>query len=107
MGTLVLANGRRPGWCYLGDPRAVNTAPARLGRYSSLELGSIKVCLRPSAPSHCNLGERRQSGMMSSGRPRVEGFLSDPSADDRRGVGSDGRAPTIAVQPCSRSSSGG
>ena len=29
-------NGRRPGWCYLGDPRAVNTSPAGLGRYSSL-----------------------------------------------------------------------
>ena len=29
-------NGRRPGWCYLGDPRAVNTAPAGLARYSSI-----------------------------------------------------------------------
>ena len=29
-------NGRRSGWCYLGDPRAVNTAPAGLARYSSL-----------------------------------------------------------------------
>ena len=29
-------NGRRLGWCYLGDPRAVNTAPAGLARYSSL-----------------------------------------------------------------------
>jgi pimeloyl-ACP methyl ester carboxylesterase len=29
-------NGRRPGWCYLGDPRTVNTSPAGLGRYSSL-----------------------------------------------------------------------
>jgi len=29
-------NGRRPGWCYLGDPRAVNTSLAGLGRYSSL-----------------------------------------------------------------------
>jgi pimeloyl-ACP methyl ester carboxylesterase len=29
-------NGRRPGWCFLGDPRAVNTAPGGLARYSSL-----------------------------------------------------------------------
>jgi len=29
-------NGRRHGWCYLGDPRAVNTSPAGLARYSSL-----------------------------------------------------------------------
>jgi pimeloyl-ACP methyl ester carboxylesterase len=29
-------NGRRPGWCYLGDPRTVNTSPAGLARYSSL-----------------------------------------------------------------------
>ena len=29
-------NGRRPGWCYMGDPRAVNTSPAGLARYSSL-----------------------------------------------------------------------
>jgi pimeloyl-ACP methyl ester carboxylesterase len=30
------ANGRRPGWCYLGDPRTANTSPAGLARYSSL-----------------------------------------------------------------------
>jgi hypothetical protein len=29
-------NGRRSGWCYLGDPRTVNTSPAGLARYSSL-----------------------------------------------------------------------
>jgi len=29
-------NGRRPGWCYMGDPRTVNTSPAGLARYSSL-----------------------------------------------------------------------
>jgi hypothetical protein len=29
-------NGRRPGWCYLGDPRTVNTSPTGLARYSSL-----------------------------------------------------------------------
>ena len=34
--TSIDPNGRRPGWCYLGDPRAVNTSPAGLGRYSSL-----------------------------------------------------------------------
>jgi dienelactone hydrolase len=29
-------NGRRPGWCYLGDPRIANVAPAGLARFSSL-----------------------------------------------------------------------
>jgi pimeloyl-ACP methyl ester carboxylesterase len=29
-------NGRKPNWCYLGDPRTANSAPAGLARYSSL-----------------------------------------------------------------------
>ena len=29
-------NGRRPGWCYMGDPRTVNVGPVGLARYSSL-----------------------------------------------------------------------
>lgn len=29
-------NGRKPGWCYLGEPRIANAAPAGLARYSSL-----------------------------------------------------------------------
>jgi len=29
-------NGRKPNWSYLGDPRVANSAPAGLGRYSSL-----------------------------------------------------------------------
>ena len=29
-------NGRRPNWCFLGDPRIANSAPAGLARYSSL-----------------------------------------------------------------------
>jgi alpha-beta hydrolase superfamily lysophospholipase len=33
---LVDPNGRRPGWCFLGDPRAVNDGPVGLARYSSL-----------------------------------------------------------------------
>ncbi len=34
--TSIEPNGRRPGWCYLGDPRIANVAPAGLARYSSL-----------------------------------------------------------------------
>src|SRR6185312_6760277 len=30
------ANGRKPNWCYLGDPRIVNAAPAGLARFSTL-----------------------------------------------------------------------
>lgn len=29
-------NGRKPNWCYMGDPRVVNMSPAHLARYSSL-----------------------------------------------------------------------
>ncbi len=29
-------NGRKPNWCFLGDPRTVNVAPVGLARYSSL-----------------------------------------------------------------------
>lgn len=29
-------NGRKPGWCYMGDPRTVNVGPVGLARYSSL-----------------------------------------------------------------------
>lgn len=29
-------NGRKPNWCYLGDPRVVNSSPVGLARYSSL-----------------------------------------------------------------------
>ena len=34
--TTVDPNDRKPNWCYLGDPRTANSAPAGLGRYSSL-----------------------------------------------------------------------
>jgi pimeloyl-ACP methyl ester carboxylesterase len=29
-------NGRKPGWCFLGDPRIANVAPAGLARFSTL-----------------------------------------------------------------------
>ncbi len=29
-------NQRRPGWCYLGDPRVVNDGPVGLARFSTL-----------------------------------------------------------------------
>ncbi|MBF6571422.1 MAG: alpha/beta fold hydrolase [Candidatus Binataceae bacterium] len=34
--TTVDPNDRKANWCFLGDPRIANTAPAGLGRYSSL-----------------------------------------------------------------------
>ena len=30
------ANGRRPGWCYMGDPRMVNVGPVGLARFTTL-----------------------------------------------------------------------
>lgn len=32
----VEPNGRRPGWCYLGDPRSVNVGPVGLARFNTL-----------------------------------------------------------------------
>lgn len=29
-------NGRKPGWCFLGDPETVNSGPAGLGRFATL-----------------------------------------------------------------------
>lgn len=29
-------NGRKPGWCYMGDPRTVNVGPVGLARFSTL-----------------------------------------------------------------------
>ena len=29
-------NGRKPNWCYLGDPRVVNVGPVGMGRFSTL-----------------------------------------------------------------------
>lgn len=29
-------NGRKPGWCYMGDPRTVNVGPVGLGRFATL-----------------------------------------------------------------------
>ena len=33
---LIDANDRKPGWCYLGDPRIVNMSPVGLARFSTL-----------------------------------------------------------------------
>jgi pimeloyl-ACP methyl ester carboxylesterase len=33
---LVDPNGRKPGWCFLGEPRIVNESPVGLARYTSL-----------------------------------------------------------------------
>ena len=45
--TSIDPNGRRPGWCYLGDPRAVNTSPAGLGDTRRCAPGSrsgVMIC---------------------------------------------------------------
>lgn len=34
--TSIDPNGRKPNWCYLGDPRVVNSGPAGLARFSTL-----------------------------------------------------------------------
>ncbi|MFN3643533.1 MAG: alpha/beta hydrolase family protein [Gemmobacter sp.] len=40
-------NGRRPGWCYLGNPETVNAGPVGLGRFSTL-----RAWLSQWSPAH-------------------------------------------------------
>jgi pimeloyl-ACP methyl ester carboxylesterase len=34
--TSIDPNGRRPGWCYVGDPRIANVGPVGMGRFTTL-----------------------------------------------------------------------
>lgn len=51
-------NGRRPGWCYLGDPRTANVGPVGLARYTTLR----------SWLSQWSLAESRGSGVRNAAR---------------------------------------
>ena len=39
-------NGRRPNWCYLGDPRTVNVGPVGHGEIYDAALVALAVVIR-------------------------------------------------------------
>ena len=47
------ANGRRPNWCYLGDPRAANVGPTGLARYTTLRSWLSQWSLERTLQSDC------------------------------------------------------
>lgn len=65
-------NDRRPGWCYLGDPRVVNMSPIGLGRYSSLR----------SWLSQWSLDDARGDGPANVALTSVPVLVISNSADD-------------------------
>jgi alpha-beta hydrolase superfamily lysophospholipase len=65
-------NDRKPGWCFLGDPRVVNDSPIGLGRYSSLR----------SWLSQWSYDEARADGVSCARRITVPVLVVGNSADD-------------------------
>ncbi|MBK9178056.1 MAG: alpha/beta fold hydrolase [Acidimicrobiales bacterium] len=65
-------NQRRPGWCYLGDPKVVNTSPAGLGRYSSLR----------SWLSQWSIDDTHADGPRQAARITVPVLVVENAADD-------------------------
>ncbi len=65
-------NGRRPGWCLMGDPRMVNDAPAGLARFSSLR----------SWLSQWSYDRSNADGPASAARISVPVLVIENSADD-------------------------
>ena len=77
-------NGRKPNWCFLGDPRIANSAPAGLARYSSLrswlsqwsyDKSNAKGPTMPRGAEDAGAadrepGRRRGAGDAQSGDPR-------------------------------------
>ncbi len=65
-------NERRPGWCYLGDPKVVNTSPAGLARYSSLR----------SWLSQWSVDDTHADGPRQAARITVPVLVVENGADD-------------------------
>jgi pimeloyl-ACP methyl ester carboxylesterase len=65
-------NGRRAGWCLMGDPRMVNDAPAGLARFSSLR----------SWLSQWSYDRSNADGPASAARISVPVLVIENSADD-------------------------
>lgn len=65
-------NGRRPGWCFMGDPRMVNDAPAGLARFTTLR----------SWLSQWSYDRSQADGPAAAARISVPVLLIENSADD-------------------------
>jgi pimeloyl-ACP methyl ester carboxylesterase len=65
-------NGRRPGWCFMGDPRMVNDAPAGLARFSTLR----------SWLSQWSYDLSNADGPASAARISIPVLVVENSADD-------------------------
>jgi pimeloyl-ACP methyl ester carboxylesterase len=65
-------NGRKPGWCFLGDPAVANDGPVGLGRFSTLR----------SWLSQWSIDESRADGIACAGRLSVPVLVIRNGADD-------------------------
>ena len=65
-------NDRRPGWCYMGDPRVVNMSPIGFARYSSLR----------SWLSQWSIDDARGDGPRNAALVSVPVLVINNSADD-------------------------
>ncbi|MCC5988588.1 MAG: alpha/beta hydrolase [Pararhodobacter sp.] len=65
-------NGRRPGWCYLGNPETVNAGPVGLGRFSTL-----RAWLSQWSPAHS-----RADAAVSIASVRAPLLIVENGADD-------------------------
>ena len=65
-------NGRKPNWCYLGDPRTVNSGPAGLARFCTLR----------SWLSQWSYDESRADGIGGAKRISVPFLTIENGADD-------------------------
>lgn len=65
-------NGRKPGWCFLGDPRVVNDGPVGLARFCSLR----------SWLSQWSLDDSNADSLRSLARLKVPVLIVSNSADD-------------------------
>lgn len=69
---LVDPNDRKPGWCYLGDPRIVNNSPVGLARFSTLR----------SWLSQWSYDDSRADGVACARKITVPAMVVGNSADD-------------------------
>ncbi len=65
-------NGRKPGWCYLGDPRVVNDGPVGLARFTTLR----------SWLSQWSFDEAHGDGPKSAAAISIPAMLIANGADD-------------------------
>jgi pimeloyl-ACP methyl ester carboxylesterase len=65
-------NGRKPGWCFLGDPAVANDGPVGLGRFSTLR----------SWLSQWSIDESRADGVACAARISVPVLVIRNGADD-------------------------